>query len=323
MIISRTPYRISFFGGGTDYPVWYMKYGGAVISTAIDKYCYVTCRTLSPFYTTKKVKVVYARTEDCTTIADIEHPTVREVLRCLDVTERLEISHAGDLPARSGLGSSSAFTVGLLKALCPISTPVWLATQAIDIEQNCIGEVVGCQDQIATAFGGFNHITFSTEDHYQVNRVNVDSTKIMNHLMLFHTGTMRIASEIANSYAHKNMKVKQFEPLLELVNDALDAIAKYDMNLFGELLHEAWMIKRKWSSTVTNDKIDSIYDTARKHGAIGGKLLGAGGGGFILLCVPPDKHDWIKEGLDDLIHIPFKVEYKGSTIIYKGEENDN
>ena len=322
MIISRTPYRISFFGGGTDYPAWYNNYGGAVISATIDKYCYVTCRPLSPFYTTKKVRIVYARTEDCTTIADIEHPTVREILKYFNITDRLEITHAGDLPARSGVGSSSAFTVGLLKALYPIATPEFLAVDAINIEQKCVGEIVGSHDQVAVAYGGFNHITFDKKMSFQVNRVNINSAKVLEYLMLFHTGVKRrgIASDVASSYVHDHMKIKQFEPLLSLVNEALNALAKYDISLFGELLHEAWMIKREWSKQVSNNTIDDIYAVARNAGAIGGKLLGAGGGGFILLVVHPEKQQKVKEVLHTLVHIPFKFDYQGSKIIYREGE---
>lgn len=320
MIISKTPYRISFFGGGTDYPSWYLKHGGAVLSATINKYCYITCRKLSPFYK-GDFRVVYSRVEDCATIEDIKHPVVHAVLKYLNIKDRLEIQHNGNLPARSGLGSSSAFTVGLLNAL---SDPKWpdykLAAEAIHIEQDILKEVVGSQDQIAAAYGGFNHISFNSKE-FVVSPLNISQARLgelNNYLMLVHTGVTRIAADVASSYV-ESFKDKE-RVMHKFVKQGI-AILQGTQNIeeFGVLLNDAWMHKRLWSDKVTTSNIDAIYAVARREGAIGGKLLGAGGGGFMLLFVPPEKQVNIREKLSNLVHVPFNFSFEGSTIIYQDE----
>lgn len=322
MIISRTPYRISFLGGGTDYPIWYEEHGGEVLSATIDKYCYITCRELSPFYK-GGFHVVYSRIEDCATIEDIKHPVVNAVLKYLNIKDQLEIQHAGNLPARSGLGSSSAFTVGLLNAL---SDPKWpdykLAVEATHIEQDILKEVVGSQDQVAAAYGGFNHILFD-DVGFIVSPLESNQDRLAelnSHLMLVHTGVTRIAADVASSYVGSlNGKEQMMNELIDQVQRGKDILkGSGDIKEFGELLREAWVHKRSWSNKVTNSEISNIYAVARREGAIGGKLLGAGGGGFMLLFAPPEKQAKIREKLSNLIHVPFNFSFEGSTIIYQG-----
>ena len=321
MVISKTPYRISFFGGGTDYPIWYEEYGGEVLSATIDKYCYITCRKLSPFYK-GKFRVIYSRVEDCATIEDIKHPVVNAVLKYLNIKEHLEIQHTGDLPARSGLGSSSAFTVGLLNALSNQRWPDYrLASEAVHIEQNILKEVVGSQDQVAAAYGGFNHILFD-DVGFVVSSISRDRLDELNsYLMLVHTGVTRIAADVASSYV-KSLRDKErmMKVLIDLAHQGKVILeGTEDIKEFGVLLRDAWMHKRHWSTKVTNPKISNIYAVARKEGAIGGKLLGAGGGGFMLLFAPPEKQRNIREKLSNLIHVPFNFSFEGSTIIYQDE----
>jgi len=321
MIISRTPYRISFFGGGTDYPSWYLKHGGAVLSATINKYCYILCRELSPFYI-GDFRVVYSRVEDCATIEDVKHPVVREVLRYFNIKDRLEIQHTGDLPARSGLGSSSSFTVGLLNIIYTFQnvgkSVYWLAKEAIHIEQDILKEVVGSQDQIAAAYGGINRISFDN-DGFIVSPLNLKKERLSelnSYLMLVHTGITRIAADTASSYV-ATFKDKE-RVLSEFVEHGIIILrGTQDIKEFGTLLNDAWMYKRSWSDKVTNSKIDDIYAAAQMKGAIGGKLLGAGGGGFMLLFVPSIFHQRIKEALKGLVFVPFTFSFNGSTIIYQ------
>ena len=327
MIITRTPYRISFFGGGTDYPLWYQDHGGSVISTTIDKYCFITCRFLPKFFD-HKFRIVYSKIEDTKEIKDILHPSVREVLLFKNVTEGLEIHHDGDLPARSGLGSSSAFTVGLIHALESLNhrliSKKKLSLEALTVEQNIIKENVGAQDQIATAYGGFNNIVFNKHKTFSVNPIIIKEEMRQNlndHLMLFFTGTTRIASDIAIDQLN-NIKNKEIEyrSILEIVNEGLSILSNTQISIteFGKLLHKAWMIKKQLSNKISNPLIDNIYETAISKGALGGKLLGAGGGGFILLFVPPEKQKKILKSLDKLVHVPFRFENQGSaTVLYQ------
>ncbi|MCA9398695.1 MAG: kinase, partial [Candidatus Omnitrophica bacterium] len=294
MIISRTPFRVSFFGGGTDYPPWYEKHGGAVLGTTINKYCYITCRHLPPFFEHKS-RIIYSKMEHVKKISDIEHPAVREVFRFLKLKEGVEIHHDGDLPARTGLGSSSSFTVGLLNSLYALKgemvTKERLAKEAIHIEQNMCKENVGCQDQMLAAHGGFNYIKFGGAKHLQIQKVSLTAKKIEtleNHLMLYFTGFSRTASEIA-AHQVKNIpkKEKELTRMHQMVKHAIDLLNAGRFKEFGELLDESWKIKRTLSTRVSTSKIDAMYDAAKKAGAVGGKLLGAGGGGFVLLFVPP------------------------------------
>lgn len=323
MIISRTPFRISFFGGGTDYPLWYKENGGAVLSTTIDKYCYVTCRRLPPFFEYKH-RIVYSKYEQVNTIDQIVHPAVREVFRFMDINEGLEIHHDGDLPARSGLGSSSSFTVGLLHALYALQgkmvTKKRLALEAINIEQDLIKENVGSQDQVIASFGGLNKIEFSGQHNIEIRPVILPEKRMeefQSSLLLFFTGFTRIASDFAKD---KILKIpKRFKELKEMHSMAEEGVkiitGKGGIDEFGRLLNECWKIKKTLSDKVTNSDIDQIYKKAIKAGAIGGKLLGAGGGGFILFFATPEKKQRIIDSLG-LLHVPFKFDKTGSQIIY-------
>ncbi|NER01512.1 MAG: kinase [Okeania sp. SIO3C4] len=324
MIISRTPFRISFFGGGTDYPGWYRQHGGAVLATTINKYCYLTCRYLPPFFE-HRIRVVYSKIEDCRSIEEIAHPSVREILRYLQMNRGMEIHHDGDLPARSGMGSSSAFTVGLLHALYALQGKMrnkqQLAKESIKIEQEILKETVGSQDQVLAAYGGLNHVTFLANDEFSVRPITLTQERVQelnSHLMLFYSGIKRTASDIAQSYVNDlDAKKRQLRILKDLVEESLDILnSGQDLNAFGELLHEAWQAKRSLSERVSNPEIDELYELARNSGAIGGKITGAGGGGFLLLFVPPEKHPEIREKLNKLIYVPFKFEFAGSQVIF-------
>lgn len=330
MVISRTPFRISFFGGGTDYPIWYRDHGGTVLATTIDKYCYLTCRYLPPFFE-HRIRLVYSRIENCQTVDDIAHPAVREVLRFLGVERGMEIHHDGDLPARSGMGSSSSFTVGLLHALYALQGQMpskrQLALESIRIEQELIKETVGSQDQVLAAFGGFNHVVFSRDGEITVQPVTITSERLQelsSHLMLFYTGIERTASDIAGSYiADVDTKKSQLRIVKHLVEESLSILNNgQDMTAFGTLLHEGWQAKRSLSLKVSNSYVDEMYAHAISNGALGGKLLGAGGGGFMLLFVPPDKQARVREALKNLICVPFHFEFSGSQIIFFDPERD-
>ena len=324
MIISRTPFRISFFGGGTDFPAWYEGNSGAVLSTTIDKYCYISCRKLPPFFKYKH-RIVYSRQEMVNEIDDIIHPAVRETFRFLDIQTGLEIHHDGDLPARSGLGSSSSFTVGLLQALYALKgemvTKKRLALESIHIEQEMIKEHVGSQDQVAAAFGGFNKITFSGNHNIDVVPIAISERKLQNfhsHLMLFFTGFQRNASEIEGK---KIRQIKKKKAKLDLMHNMVDEAIKIlnkesDISGFGKMLHENWKLKKTLSGDVSTDIIDDIYDTAMNNGAIGGKILGAGRGGFMLFFVKPEDQDRLRISLSDLLYVPFRLDTTGSQIIF-------
>ncbi len=331
MIISRTPFRISFFGGGTDYPVWYNEHGGAVLATSINKYCYITCRYLPPFFE-YKYRIVYSRTEQTRNIYEIQHPSARETLNFMDIDQGVEIHHDGDLPARTGLGSSSAFTVGLLNALYALKgkmvTKRQLALDAIHVEQDKLKENVGSQDQTTAAFGGFNKIEFGGDQQILVQPITLNSRKcqlLQDHLMLFFTGFSRIASEIAGEQIKKTPdKKKELNRMREMVEEAIGILNGGDSDItdFGGLLHESWTIKRSLTDKISTPQIDDIYETAMNAGALGGKLLGAGGGGFILFFVEPEIQHEVKEKLRDLLYVPFKFENLGTQIIYYAPENN-
>ena len=324
MIISRTPFRVSFFGGGTDYPGWFAENKGAVLATTIDKYCYITARYLPPFFDHKS-RISYSVIEHIkNNIDQIDHPSVREVLRYLNIHEGIEIHHDGDLPARTGLGSSSSFTVGLLNSLYALKgemvTQQQLAREAIDIEQNRIKENVGCQDQMLAAYGGFNHIEFGGPHHLRLRKVTIGVDKmktLQSHLALYFTGFSRKASEIA-AHQVKNIPKKQSElkRMYEMVDQAIGILNGNNLVEFGKLLDESWQLKRSLSDKISTPHIDAIYETTKKAGAIGGKLLGAGGGGFVLIFAPPERQAKIREKLKNLLVIPFKFEHLGSQIIF-------
>lgn len=331
MIISRTPFRMSFFGGGTDYPSWYLKHGGSVLSTSIDKYCYITCRVLPPFFE-HRLRIVYGKIEVCQSVDEIQHPAVREILRFLKLKQGLEIHHDGDLPARSGMGSSSSFAVGLLHALYAhlgiMPTKKRLAIESIHIEQNIIKETVGSQDQVCAAYGGLNRINFSTNGEINVRPLTLSTARVReleSHLMLFYTGIKRTASDVAKSYVEDiDSKYKLLEQIRKMTDQGISVLqSSSNIYEFGFLLHEAWMLKKGLGVDVSNGYVDELYQRARKAGAIGGKITGAGGGGFLLLFVPPSSQRKVREALFDKIHVPFCFESGGSQIIFYEPERED
>jgi len=324
MIISRTPFRISFFGGGTDYPAWYRENGGAVLGTTIDKYCYITCRYLPPFFEHKH-RVVYSEMEHAQDIEEIRHPSARETLKFMEITEGIEIHHDGDLPARTGLGSSSSFTVGLLHALYALQgvmpAKMQLAQDAIHIEQNMIKENVGSQDQVLASSGGFCRIDFSRQDNIRVQCITTKPKRLellQNHLMLFFTGFSRTASEIAGEQIKQiPKKRRELTEMYRMVDEAVNILnGDNDLLDFGKLLHQSWQLKRSLTNKISTPYIDYVYETAMRAGATGGKLLGAGGAGFILFFVKPELQPKAKEALSGLLNVPFQFEKSGSQIIF-------
>lgn len=323
MIISKTPFRISFFGGGTDYPDWYELNGGAVISMAINKYCYITCRYLPPFFE-YKYRIRYYKREETATIDEIQHPVVRTALQFMKVRDGVDIVHHADLPAQSGLGSSSTFTVSLLnvlRALKNINTDKYeLAKDAIFIEQKLIKENVGSQDQIAAAYGGLNRIDFNASDGFRVNPIFLrDFSTVTSHMLLFFTGIMRSANEIAMEQIKNIPQNKSLlKEMMIQVNEASSILQSksIDMKIFGNLLHEQWRIKKSLASNISNKSIDEIYELGLKNGAYGGKILGAGGGGFILFIADPSVQLNIIRALNHFINVPVDIDLNGSHIIY-------
>jgi D-glycero-alpha-D-manno-heptose-7-phosphate kinase len=330
MIISRTPFRISLFGGGTDYPTWFREHGGSVIGTAIDKYCYISVRRLPPFFEHKS-KIVYSRVELVKDASEIEHPAVRGILTDMGLSEGLEIHHDADLPARSGLGSSSSFTVGLLNALHALNARMVskrdLGREAIRIEQDVLKEDVGCQDQIWAAYGGFNRIDFHPDGSFSVAPFILPPgrrAELAQSLMLFFTGFSRFASDFAgDQIKNMNSRKNQLRMIRSMVDSAADILLdpRAPLRELGELLHQSWLLKRELASSVSNSQIDDIYEAGRDAGAVGGKLLGAGGGGFMVLLVDPEKRNAVRERLRKLVHVNVGFDNDGSKIIvYQPDE---
>lgn len=324
MVISRTPFRISFFGGGTDYPAWCKGNRGAVLATTINKYCYISCRYLPPFFEHKS-RIIYSKMEQVKSISEIQHPAVRSCLKFMKIKEGVEIHHDGDLPARTGLGSSSSFTVGLLNAFYALkgimASKMELAQKAIYIEQAMLKENVGSQDQISAAFGGLNMIVFRDEKKFQVQPVTINEQRLQmlqNHLMLFFTGFSRNASEIAGEQIRNiPRKRKELKMIYDMVGKALEILnSRSDISEFGKLLGESWKLKRNLTDKISTLAIDEIYSAAIGAGALGGKLLGAGGGGFVLFFAKPETQPKIKEKLKRLLYVPFRFENLGSQIIF-------
>lgn len=324
MIISRTPFRVSLFGGGTDYPSWFREHGGAVIGTAIDKYCYISVRRLPPFFEHKS-RIVYSQVELVNDISDIKHPAVRGILSDLKVAEGLEIHHDADLPARSGLGSSSSFTVGLLHALHALDSKMTskreLACEAIRIEQDVLKENVGSQDQLWAAYGGFNRIDFHSDGSFAVSPIILSPERreeLGRSIMLFFTGFSRFASDFAqDQIKNMNNRKSQLRTIRSMVDNAIDVLLDKNTPLreLGELLHASWRLKRELADNVSNRQIDEIYEAGREAGAIGGKLLGAGGGGFMVFLVEPEKREQVRERLKSLIHVNIGFDNDGSKIV--------
>jgi D-glycero-alpha-D-manno-heptose-7-phosphate kinase len=325
VIITRTPLRISFFGGGTDYPVYYRENGGKVLSASISKYNYLTVRELPPFFE-HKYRIRYFKSEYKNTIKEIEHPSVRACLEFLDIDKGIELVHTGDVPAMSGVGSSSAFTVGLLHSLYALKgdfvTKKKLALEAIEIEQKKIGECVGSQDQVAASFGGLNLIEFLKDGRIIVTPLTISQKRLQqleDSIVLFFTGLSRTASEIAETQIRETQnKIKELNLMKSMVDDAINILYSENKSLdeFGELLNESWKIKRGLTEKISNEYIDSVYRRGIKAGAIGGKLLGAGGGGFIAFYVNSEKKNKLINEMSELLHVPFHFDQMGSHIIH-------
>jgi D-glycero-alpha-D-manno-heptose-7-phosphate kinase len=330
MVITSTPLRISFFGGGTDYPVWYRENSGAVLSTTINKSCYITCRRLPPFFEYHS-RISYSKVENVRRNDAIEHPSVRGCLQFLGIHEGVEVHHVADLPARTGLGTSSAFTVGLLLGLYALQDRMRdkhaLAKDAIYVEQELLQEAVGAQDQVNAAYGGFNRINFQANGEIEVKRVLASPNRLAElerNLALYFTGFARTASEIAQEQVKMTPQRKQeLDTMLHLVDEAESIVTNptCSLNEFGRLLHDGWQIKRSLTKKITNASIDEIYEAGLSAGALGGKLLGAGGGGFMLFFVPPERRQAVRERLKKLLCIPFSFASRGShVVVYEPDE---
>lgn len=331
MIISRTPFRVSFFGGGTDYPDWYLREGGSVLSTTIDKYLYLACRYLPPFFEMRH-RIVWSKIENVWKIDEIQHPAIREGLRLLgfDDTRGLDIHYHADLPARSGMGSSSSFAVGLINALMALRgqhiSKHDAAVEAIRLERDVLKETVGSQDQAAAAHGGLNRIDFLESGEICVEPMIIPPARIEDlesRLMLFYTGISRYASDVAAEVvANISKRESTLRQMRKMVDDAVDIVTgSGPLEPFGELLHESWQCKRSLSQRVSNTVVDQIYDAARGAGALGGKLLGAGESGFMLFFVPPGGRQAVRKALAKLLYVPFAFSWQGTTIIHYDPEN--
>lgn len=324
-MICRTPLRISFFGGGTDYPIWYREHGGVVISTTINKYSYITARWLPPYFDYKH-RIRYYQQEQVKSLDEIKHPSVRECARYLNIQEGLEIAHNSDVPAQSGLGSSSTFTVGMLHALHSLKnsmpTKRQLAIEAIHVEQELIGESVGSQDQTAAAFGGLNRIRFDGISTIDVDPIMLSEERLhelQESLLLVFTGFSRNASDLARlQISVTPKKYAELSSMVELCNQGFEILTnrRQSLNDFGRLLNQQWRIKRSLTENISNPEIDQIYELGLRNGALGGKLLGAGGGGFMLLYAPKERHEHIRANIPNKMFVPFRFEFSGSKIIY-------
>lgn len=323
MIITKTPFRMSFFGGGTDFPDFYEQHGGAVLSTTFDKYCYVTVRHLPRFFAYKTL-LTYSRIEEVVNTEDIEHPLIREAMKYLDMHE-LRLTYDADLPARSGLGTSSSFAVGMLNAFYALKGKYAdkrrLADDAIYLERVLCNETGGVQDQIAAAYGGLNRIDFSAEG-YTVRPVIISPARkhqLCGNLMLFFTGFARFSSDIQdNTKKALASKKDQLLEMLALVDEAERVLTdkEADLRAFGELLDHSWKLKRGITNSISTGSIDGFYNRAVAAGAVGGKLLGAGGGGFLLFYVEPERQAAVLQAMEDLLYIPFEFEEGGAQVVY-------
>lgn len=328
MIISRTPFRVSFFGGGTDYPEFYEEHGGSVLLTTIDKYCYISLHALSPFFK-HRFRASYAKTESVIEPSEFQHPLIRETLLHLNVKQGLEISHVADLPGRTGLGSSSSFTVGLLHALHAFQnekvTAEDLAREAITIERERIGDAGGHQDQYAAAYGGFIRLDFTSSPTVTIRRLPVGEERLAEfeqHLMLFYTGLEQSAEAILTEQRKRTrsnvtslLKMKDMVGIAESI-----LMGRASLQDFGQLLHEAWVFKKGLSTGISNTTIDQAYESARHAGAWGGKLLGAGGRGFLLVVAPPESQPGIRQALTSLQEVRFTCTPSGSEIIFRAPQ---
>lgn len=331
MIITRTPLRISFFGGGTDLPGFYKRFGGEVISTTIDKYLYITCRHMPPFWNYKHRLVYGSNTEMVSDVDEIDHPSIRETLRFLDIDYGIDMHYNTDIPARSGIGSSSSFTVGLLNALNGLNGKMMskheLMKDSIFVEQKMIKEPVGSQDQTAAAYGGFNHMIFRQDGEIEVHPVTVSQNRMHDlnrHLLLVFTGFQRYSKNIEKKKI-ENID-RNIENLLEMKKYTAQSVSILnsgtDICEFGSLLNETWRKKKELSDNVSDTRIDELYRLGMENGAVGGKLLGAGGGGFMLFFVKPENRKKLKEALYGFLKVPFSFDNSGSQVIYYRPEDE-
>lgn len=299
------------------------------MSVAIDKYCYLTCRYLPPFFE-HRYRIVYSNIEMTREASQIKHPAVRGALEYLGITRGIEIHHDGDLPARSGMGSSSSFAVGILHALHAlhghIRSKEQLASEAIYLEQEVLRETVGSQDQIAAAYGGLNTTRFNRDGTFSVQPVHIPEARrkeFTNHLMLFFTGLSRFSSDVAATFVGSlHSREEAIQRFVNMVDEGVDILSGGDLRDFGRLLDEAWNVKRSLSDSVSTPEVDEAYVAAKKAGALGGKLLGAGGGGFMMLFAEPDRHEAVKKALGSFLHVPFDFESAGSQIVHYDPEQD-
>lgn len=327
MIITQTPFRMSFFGGGTDMESFFIKHGGAVLSTTFDKYCYVNVRHLPRFFD-YSTELSYSRTERVTSIEDIEHPAIRNAMKMLDMHE-IRLTYEADLPARSGLGTSSSFAVGMLNAFYALkgkyADKKKLADESIYLERVLCEEAGGWQDQIAASFGGFNRINFNTDGTYDVLPVIISPERKKNlndNLMMFFTGFTRFSSDVQKANAGtketQEAKEKRYLEMLSLVDKAEQILTdkNTDLDNFGRLLDHTWKLKKQTGSAVSTNSIDALYEKGMQAGALGGKLLGAGGGGFLVFYVQPEYQEAVKEAMKELMYIPFRFEDGGTRVIH-------
>lgn len=328
MIITKTPFRMSFFGGGTDMEEYFKENGGAVLSTTFDKYCYVNVRHLPRFFDYSS-EISYSKTERVTDVNDIQHPAVREAMKMLDMQE-IRLTYEADLPARSGLGTSSSFAVGMLNAFYALkgkyADKKKLADEAIYLERVLCNEAGGWQDQIAASFGGFNRINFNA-DGYEVLPVIISPERkrqLNDNLMMFFTGFTRFSSDVqkenkASGADDKKAKLKKMYELVDEAEEVLTDKAR-DLDDFGRLLDTTWRLKKGTGGAVSTDSIDGLYEKGIAAGALGGKLLGAGGGGFLVFYVQPEKQKTVREAMRELMYIPFKFEDGGTRVIHYSPE---
>ncbi len=323
MIITRTPFRISLFGGGTDFPEWYMENGGRVLSMAINKYCYITCRELPPFFK-HKYRLMYAKVENAMSLDTIQHPVVKATVKYMGVSEGLEIHHDADLPSKSGMGSSSAFTVGLVNTLSVFKdakyTQTDIAFKATHIERNLLKEHVGHQDQLATALGGFNKIVFDAKG-VKFYGVGAHTVNLLDRMLLFYTGIERISSDIIKTYKQDGDVLKE---IARSVDKAEQYLAIEDYEGLGHLMQASWDLKKQLTDKMSNTTIDEILKAGIQAGAYGGKVLGAGAGGCVLFIVEPEVHGNVKEKMAEsgLVHIPFTINRTGTEVIFNNENQN-
>ncbi len=323
MIITKTPYRISFFGGGSDYPNWFNKFTGQVLSTTINKHIYITCRFLPKFFK-HNYRIVWSKIENVKNLNEIQHESVKGLLKFYKINQGVEIHYDGDLPARSGMGSSSCFSVGLIKAINTLNgkkiSNMELAKKAIFFEQEIMKETVGSQDQVSASIGGFNKIIFNKKNIKIKKIQNIKNIKkLERNLLLIYTGINRTADKIASAYASKLSSTKKnyITKICEHVSEGEKLLNSGKVNEFGQLLNDAWYLKKKLSKSITNSKIDQLYSLALRNGALGGKLLGAGGGGFLLLYMHPKFRKRFLKNNKKLINVPFNFTNEGAQVIFK------